>query len=262
MQGLSRRNWIYAVSALGVQFGHWVTGAIVSGCSGDAGIQRRVRVQTWSRAEAETVFSNAHDYEVRLDSAELGIEHLYFVTGDPVGGALSKLLNVRSAHAHPGHYAAGETLGEMTEHSELDLLGKPVALSEQEGVTGEAHSCVLRYGKLGKSNVAVRVSGEAVRGEHRVRFRGAAVLSELLNSASDLPEVPGVMLEGGSIEDDGRFWFSASPRVWLDQVDFSKLTASNPDDDVPLDSSTQPHNAFVRGVLKAVAYHVTYETTK
>lgn len=217
-------------------------------------------IETWLGTETLTPFESAQGYEITLDAVELGIDHLYFVTGDPVGGSVSRLSWVSVAHAHPGHYAAGDTLGEMDEPKSLDLLGESRRLTRRPGVTGDAHSCVLRFGQLDAHDAAVYVSGRAAKDDQVIRFEAMAALDELLNSASDLPEVPGVPLDDGFIDSDGRMTFSASPSVWLDQVDFSQLTPTD-DDDEPLhfEADTQPQNSFVRGVLKAVAYHVTYD---
>src|SRR5690606_34872061 len=160
------------------------------------GQQRRVTLETWLQTKSLPTFENAHGYELNLDAVELGIEHLYFVTGDPVGGTALQFSLVSVAHAHPGHYAAGDTLGEMNDAVGLDLLGESRRLTRAEAVTGEARSCVLRFGQLDEHDAAVYVCGEAVKGEQRIRFEARADLDELLNSASDLPEVPGVVLEG------------------------------------------------------------------
>ncbi len=258
--GCSRRLLLSGCGALGLQAAQWGAMAALSGCAGDPGTGRRVMLETWLDVADETTFENALGFEVTLSKAELGVEHLYFVTGDSVGGTLSQALFIREAHAHPGHYSAGDTLGEMNEPSVLDLLGDPRLLSTTEGITGEARSCVIRFGHLADAELAVRVEGEAVRDEQRVRFVATARLDELLNSASDLPEVPGVVVNGGHITTDGRLLFSALPSVWLAQVDFEQLSVEQraAAEFIP---NSQPRNAFVRGVLKAVGYIATFEET-
>src|SRR5690606_7531680 len=147
----------------------------------DPGALRRFTLETWSDPSSHQV-DTAHGYRISLDAARLGLDHLYFVTGDPVGGSFSlrSLATPRAARAHPGHYAAGDVLAEMNNPTTLDLFGRSRRLSRGEAITGSARSCVLRFGELDAERRAVTVRGEAARDGLRWRFEADVKLSELL----------------------------------------------------------------------------------
>lgn len=218
--------------------------------------------------EAGQSFVNGLGWTLRLDAARVAFEHLYFVTGEPVGG-VSRFLDwlVPSAFAHPGHYDSGDVLAELNERVELDLLARPLLLAPRDAVTGVARSAVVSFGALedepalggsdAESGVAVFVEGRAASQEMAVRFRVDVTTAELANPASDLPEVSGCPFEG-KLSADGVVQGTVSTRVWLDQVDFSGLDGAEAEP-VVLERGSTAHNAFVRGVRKALAYSFSYE---
>src|SRR5690606_37151651 len=102
----SRRLLLSDAGALGLQALHWSTAATVAGCASDPVAARRVRLETWLDTHPVGTFDTAAGFQITLSSAELGLEHLYYVTGDPVGGSLSRFIRIQEAHAHPGHYSS------------------------------------------------------------------------------------------------------------------------------------------------------------
>jgi hypothetical protein len=116
--------------------------AVSFACSSPETAGQRIDVATRieGEASARTGFENAFGWTIELSRARVAFEHLYYVTGESVGASRAWNPLVGMAHAHPGHYDAGEVLAEMGEHVVVDLLARGAELGAREGVTGSAHS--------------------------------------------------------------------------------------------------------------------------
>ena len=268
----TRRSFLGVVATLAL--GSWPS----FGCSAPRTPGRRIRLETQVAAAPDT-FVNDFGWKVELSSAMVAFSHLYYVTGEPVGASswFSRVF-IPSAHAHPGHYNAGDILGEMPDTARIDLLARTTHLGSNEGVTGEARSAVVAFGTLegsstdtdldgGTAQPVLFVEGRATMDEQRLRFRASADVADLLNPESDLPEIAGCPF-AGALDGDGTVVCRVEPAVWLDQVDFSTLDAppdaASRDEPasaqvVNLARGTQAHNAFTRGAKKAMAYSFEFE---
>ncbi len=208
-------------------------------------------------------FTNAYGFELELSSVLLSMGPLRYLEGAPVA-LFPDFRWIRSAHAHPGHYVEGDTLGEMLTPVTVELAHGVTELGTGAGVTGFARSARFLFqfpaegelaGMLGES--VVLVEGTATSGREKRVFRARAALEDVVD-ADGHPFVAGCAFENGDIRDDGVVRLTVWPSVWLDQVDFGELPA---DAAAPseLDPNTTPHKAFTRGLKKAAAYVFAYE---
>lgn len=234
-------------------------GALV-GCSAPSTGGGRVTLTNLAGSDLSRspAHDNAFGWRVEITAGKLALAHLYYVTG-PAATLAQRTLALPAAHAHPGHYAAGDVLGELGEQVTLDLLASPVTLAATPGVTGYARSAVVTFGELARENgAAVLVKGLATRGGEARRFSARVERAAIVNATSGLPEVEGCPLSGGRIRGDGNVQLEVHTALWVDQIDFSEVPAS--DDPFQLEPDTPPHNAFRRGIQKAIAYQFSYSS--
>src|SRR5262249_25416012 len=130
----------------------------LGGCSGSTSTTGR-RVDLATRVEVGedtgTEFTTAEGWQVKLDKAALAIGAFQYFDGEPAvvrrdpppRGALERfaMLFEGVAHAHPGHYQAGNALGEMLEPASIDLFSAPVKLGRGTGVTGTFRSARFTF---------------------------------------------------------------------------------------------------------------------
>lgn len=258
---LSRRAFGALGGGVALSLGQLALGVAPTGCSGsDSTGGKRVELVTRVQADALT-FTNAFDWAIELDLALLSVGPLRYLEGAPV--ALGSPFGIREAHAHPGHYVEGGTLGEMLEPTTVDLTAGVTEVYRGAGVTGEALSARFTFEAPPAGELAgelaphvVLVEGRATSGATALRFRAAGELADVLDPDGN-PFVTGCTFEGGSIDGDGSVLVTVSPPLWLDQVDFSELEAKG-DEPVELASRGTPHKAFARGLKKGAAYSFRY----
>jgi len=234
------------------------------------------RVELVTTVDADTLsFVNAYDLKVELELALLSIGPLRYVEGAPVALReparrrarwIEALSSVRTAHAHPGHYEEGQTLGEMLRPTTVDLAAGPTDLGSSPGVSGVARSALFCFqsppagelaASLGDDVVLIEGTATSLASGDSLRFRARASVEQVLD-AEGQPFVAGCELDDGNIQENGSVRLLVFPSVWLDQTDFSELS-TNDDEPIELDPATTPHKAFVRGLKKAAAYGFTYE---
>lgn len=249
---------------------------LASGCN-DSTTGSRVVFETRVTSDliAAQPFDNAHGWSVTVDQAIVGIGSLAYVEGAPVAlhrpptpgvAPAHGWLEIPAAHAHPGHYVEGTVLGEMTVPAAVDLLAGEVSLGETDGITGTARSARFVFadpaaasisGAMGDA-VAI-VSGVARKdGEIDRPFRAVAQAADVLPTGSDIPEVDGCVLDAGSVSGDGTVILTIRATLWLDQIDFGDLPEPVGGEAVELTPGEPPHNAFARGLKKAIAYHFEF----
>src|SRR5687768_15199225 len=111
------------LGALALQ-GVLLAGSLVLGACGDASETpsgRRVALGTRVTAEALS-FTNAYGWQVDVSSALVSIGELRYFEGAPVVAraeppaqakdSLARWFTIRAAHAHPGHYEEGGSVGD------------------------------------------------------------------------------------------------------------------------------------------------------
>jgi hypothetical protein len=258
---ISRRAFGALGGGVALSLGQLALGASQTACSGDDTTSGK-RVELVTRVRADTLsFTNAFAWTVELDVALLSIGPLRYLEGAPV--ARNSRFGIREAHAHPGHYVEGGTLGEMLEPTTVDLSAPMTEVFRGSGVTGEALSARFTFQDPPAGDLAgelsphvVLVEGSATSGTTTLRFRASAQLADIVDPEGN-PFVTGCTFEEGAIGGDGSVLLTVSPALWFDQVDFSALEP-NGGERVELEAGGTPHKAFARGLKKGAAYLFRY----
>ncbi|AUX45636.1 hypothetical protein SOCE26_071310 [Sorangium cellulosum] len=255
-------------------------GALVAGCGADdATGGRRLTLATQIAPDAASVapFTNALGWTVTLSKAYLSVGPLYYFEGapftarrgDPGRGVAPALLErlarwaLPEAHAHPGHYQAGEARGQMTEPTSVDLLRGTTALADADAVSGVVRSARFTFGAPPVGPLAgaldgrvVVVEGRAEKGDLTRAFRARAAIEDVLNASGE-PAVEGCVFEEVVVDEPGVVTLVVKPAVWLDQVDFEGATDGEDGEDgapVDLPPGSQALRGFTRGLKKGTAY--------
>jgi len=249
---------------------------------GETTTGKRVTLDTVMARSGELTFTNEEGWSIELSRALVSVGPFYYFEGEPIesaqdallapprparprdiwDGALGLLIGV--AHAHPGHYVAGEARGEMLTASSVDLVAGPTTIAQGQGVTG-----LVRSGRFGWSSPAqgtfsadlgthvVLVEGHATKDAEERWFRLEATRDEALDAAGEL-RVDGCVFDKVELAGDGTVTVSINPSVWLAGSDFTDalVGAEGAPEVVPV--GTQPFNAFERGLKKGGGYHFTF----
>ncbi|WP_437670927.1 hypothetical protein [Sorangium sp. So ce131] len=261
--------------------------ALAAGCGADdATGGRRLTLATQIAPDAASVapFTNALGWTVTLSKAHLSVGPLYYFEGapftarreDPGRGVAPALLErlarwaVPEAHAHPGHYQAGEARGQMTEATSVDLLRGTTALADADAVSGVVRSARFTFGAPPTGPLAgalegrvVVVEGRAEKGDITRAFRARAAVEDVLNAAGE-PAVEGCVFEEVFVDEPGVVTLVVKPAVWLDQVDFEEAAAGEEGEEgadgapVDLPPGSQAQRGFTRGLKKGTAYTLSF----
>jgi hypothetical protein len=225
-----------------------------------------------------TSFDNGLDWHVTLEHAWVatgtfayfdGVPPLTALLPPPVRApshpALDAFLGVGVAHAHPGHYHAGNALGEMLEPWSVDLMSGTSTLADGDGVSGSYRSARFTFGSPPAGPYASELDGHAavvagraeLEGEETRYFRAVADVAEL---ARIQPEgnIDGCPFDTASIEDDGTVTVRVDPSVWFDLVDFGQLDPGSTSEPTEFAEGTQPRLAFAEGLAQLSAYAFSY----
>jgi hypothetical protein len=254
----------------------------LAGCSAkDATTGKRVTLKTRATVEADsrTEFSTSFGWSVKLDEAVVAVGALYYFDGEPPfvrrdtprPGPLERVagwFGEGVAHAHPGHYQAGDAVGQMLEPGSVDLFATPVALGAGEGVTGTYWSAEFRFaskavgaaaGKLA-GHVAV-AKGTATRsgdgGSTTVHFRITADFADVAKNVTE-GEVDGCAFKKSDVEDDGTVTLTFKPSVWFDLVDFANIAPGTAEAPTEIAAGDIAHTGFVLGLVQLTAYAFSY----
>lgn len=234
--------------------------------SGTTG-SRIVLGTTASSPTARTKLTTSFGWEVDLTKATVAASGFYYFDGPPPTAFFQKMPTLRqrmqglligTAHAHPGHYQAGNALGQaqFASPATLDLFGSPVAtLSSADALTGTYRSARVVLGTGSDGHVAV-AEGKAVKRDgtstQPIYFRLVADPADIAVSVRE-NAVDGCVLDETVVTAGGSVNIEVKPTVWLNLVDFAKIapgTAAAP---------TETKNAgFSQGVTQLSAYHFTY----
>ena len=258
MSSLTRRGVLLGGAAY---LGHLGLGAL-AGCDATTG-GRIVNLRTQVQVHEATLdgFTNRHGWRVELVAAQLARGRLEFYTGDaPVTALVTEAL-VGSAHAHPGHYAEGEILGEVLGAGVIDLLAGVSELPSGRGVSGRLGSAHLTFEPTAMNGNAVVVEGVATRDGDMRPFIARAAHADV-TSHHDAPEVWGCPFEGDlELENDGVITLTVRPEIWLDDVRFEMHGVREDGQPLALDPLLEPHDAFIEGVRDHEAYVFAYEAS-
>jgi hypothetical protein len=186
----------------------------------------------------------------------------------PVPGTsfAARLLGVREAHAHPGHFATGNALGEMLEPYSVDLLAGTAEYPDGEGVTGRYRSGSFGFkgppvGPVADAlerHVAVVAGTAELEGEEPRYFHAFANFADVEIWTSELGEVAGCVLDEVEVTGDGTITVTVRPSLWFAEVDFAMVEPGTPDAPASFVADSQPRLAFAKGLGTHAAYHFSY----
>lgn len=241
-----------------------VIGTGPSGCGGPASSTagRRITLDVEIAASPEsTQFTNARGWSIALTKAIVATGPVWLYEGEPLFAARSSWL-VRTAFAHPGHYAPGAARGEMLTPWSVDLLAGGV-LGSGEGVTGLVRSATFGFAsppagpfasELG-ANVVV-LEGTASKDEE-VRVFRAEIGPDDLADAKGAMHIEGCPFEPAEMQSDGTVTITVKLPLWFDHVAFDDVPSSADGAPVVLGEGVA-RNQLVRGIKGALAYVLSY----
>ncbi|HEX7670309.1 MAG TPA: hypothetical protein VF395_12025, partial [Polyangiaceae bacterium] len=213
---------------------------------------RRVVFETRAAVdpEFESEFVTSFGWKVKIDRAAVAIGSLYYFDGEPAfvrndgegPGPLERVarfLGEGVAHAHPGHYQAGNALGQMLEPSSVDLFAAPAALGPGDGVTGTYRSARFTFADKAVGAAANELGGHAALAEGTatktsdggasvIHFRVSADFATLAKNVTKA-EVDGCEFDETDVGGDGTVTVTFKPSIWFDLVDFSKVPPGTAD---------------------------------
>lgn len=275
-----RRSMLFA-SAWGLLFApaSLICALLVDGCgnASDSATGKRVTLRTQLTVEkGGSEFDNAYGWSVKLEEAFIaGGELYYFRVAPPIARrpkshvwrlAWQPLLGVNVAHAHPGHYQAGDALGEMVEPWSADLLRGTARLPDGHGVTGRYRSARFSFSAKVTGSVVRQLDGHAavvrgtamLEGEEPRYFVASAGLDDIGKSVSD-GAIYGCRFEEVDVEADGAITVQVRPRVWFELVDFGELSPGSEAEPTAFPADSQPLIAFAQGLADLSAYQFSYD---
>src|SRR5687768_8846448 len=207
-------------------------------------------------------FTTAMGWDVTLSRILISTGPFYYFDGPPPVVQVApefrrrrwpsplEALGLSEAFAHPGHYKAGDALGQMLDSWSIDLLAGGADLPAGDGVTGVYRSASFSFtappeGPMAsamESQAAIAEGVAARPGMAALRFVARAELADIERSAAD-GYIDGCSFEEVDIEQGGRVVVRVNPKVWFDLVDFAELAPAD-DTPVPFPDDSQPKLAF------------------
>lgn len=225
-----------------------------------------------------TQFTTNFGWNVSLERAAVGIGALYYFNGPPAFARLERkpsmwqrasALFEGTAYAHPGHYQAGDALGQMLTASSYDLMS-PVAapLADGEGVTGQFRSARFVFASLvtgpaaealGTHVAYARGTAEKADGSSvaPIHFEIAADFADVAKQAAK-GEIDGCSFSEVQVKADGTVHLVIRPAVWFNLVDFSDVAPGTADAPTVLSLAAKSGIGFVNGLTQLDAYTFTY----
>lgn len=275
---LARRGVGVAVVSVLVSAGWMGLALCIEACGADeAGGQRialSTRVEGISGAET---FTTAVGWNVTLSRALISTGPFYYFDGAPPLVQLHRrrspesrwataraALGLPDVFAHPGHYKAGEALGQMLQPWSVDLLAGGADLPAGDGVTGLYRSASFSFTAPPEGPIAGELNGHAVvvegsaarEGTPPLRFVATADLADIERSAAN-GYVDGCQFDELDVQGDGRVTVFVTPKIWFDLVDFSELVPAG-DEPVEFPPDSQPRIAFALGLAQLSAYEFSF----
>ncbi|HVK67439.1 MAG TPA: hypothetical protein VM694_23295 [Polyangium sp.] len=255
-------------------------GALASACGpAETTSGKRVALQTRIVADdgIDAPFVNAYGWSIRLSLAAVSVGPLYYFNGAPIFSAsaapppprdrFARFLGLGLAHAHPGHYQAGDAMGQVLTSSSVDLAQGPADLPPGDGVTGLYRSGRFSYEPAptgdAKDTLAghvVVLEGEAQKDTLKRIFRVEADAADVLDAYGE-PRLEGCAFEGEpDVQNDGTITIHVAPSVWLDQAEFDAVPESTDGSPVVVPRDSLTFRAITRGFKKGSAATFEYST--
>jgi hypothetical protein len=273
----------------------------LTGCSGSQTTTgKRVSFETWAtadQAELKSGFDTSAGWNVHLEQAFVAFDSFYYFDGEPAFvqntlpvrplrreirpaspvDSLLGFLGEGVAHAHPGHYQAGNALGQMLVPGSIDLFATRSELGTGDGVTGRYRSARFTFAEkivgsaadaLG-NHVAV-VAGTATRLSARetqsdagsadplqVHFRLFADYADLAKNVTE-GAIDGCEFKAANVQGNGSITLTFKPSIWFDLVDFSDVAPGSVDAPTEVPSGNIAQLGFAVGLVQLTAYHFSF----
>jgi hypothetical protein len=240
--------------------------------SGGKLVVLHTRVQVDETATA--TFTSASGWDVTLTKAWVSAGPFYYFDGAPplvrrerheAWQYAARFLGLGEAHAHPGHYQAGNALGQMLSARSVDLLDGPADLPDGDGISGVYRSARFSFaspsgrgaGAL-DGHVALAEGKAEKYGELPRFFRAFADLNGVEKRATQ-GHIEGCEFREHDVESDGTVTVTVNPKIWFELVDFSKAEAGSADAPAEFPEDSQPQLAFVLGTTQLSAYEFAFD---
>lgn len=253
--------------ALFLALGALVSPILLSSCVGTGGTKiefEAAAVGVHSTGQSPTSFENKKGWTIKLDKAHMLIGPVYLYEGTLSVRLWDYLQPIKSAYAHAGHVDASgqKTLGEILEHSVLDLLkGEATSLGIVKGVAGQLNKAELQLLPPGAARLVsgsasdvggatVFASGTATKGSESRPF----VLKLTVPDRGTMRVVPNIAANVSLLEDDvqsGKLMLKVQVDTWFTNVDFATLTEKNDKEQYLL---TESNGAILQGVRSRYSY--------
>lgn len=262
-----------------------VSGSLVASCDGGGEDDttttgKRVTLHTEVVLEGGPSFENAFGWQIELSKLLLSSGAIYYFDGHPIESAaisparpgvpgtstFMQLFAPGVAHAHPGHYDAGEARGEMLTASSFDLIAGPATLADGDGVSGVVRSARFTYNDppTGPASAdlgshVVLLEGTATKGDMTKVFQLSGDRDDVLDAAKE-PVVEGCTFDEVDIQAEGTVTLHVTPEEWLEQAEFDDVPDSEGGEPVVIEADNRAAKAFVRGIKKSSAFVFTYSS--
>jgi hypothetical protein len=274
MQG--RRYFTAFLGSMGLSAAGLLGAVVLEACGSgaDTTFGKRVLLHTRVTVDAAATgeFTNAPGWKIQLSKAAIAAGPFYYFDGAPPlvetdaprrYQYAQRLLGIGTAHAHPGHYVAGDAMGQMLERSSIDLLAGPADFPDGEGITGTYRSARFTIAEpTGPAAAAldghsVVVEGVARRDDDTRYFRASSAMEDVLERAAD-GKIEGCELSKVDVQTDGTITVTVDPRVWLFLVDFATADPGTEDEPAELPRDSDARIAFQVGATQLSAYQFAY----
>jgi hypothetical protein len=224
--------------------------------------------------EGSDNFVTALGWRIHLQRVLLSSGRFDYFDGAPSLASNSKprlrqyalaLFGIGTAHAHPGHYQAGNVLGQMLQPTTFDLFAGTTRLADGEGITGVYRSARFSFhtpqgSKFGDElgpHVALLQGSAAAEGQDTRYFQLDVPLAAIERSAAK-GRVDGCVFDEVTVDADGTVSVEIDPVVWFELVDFSDVEPGSKASPIVLAEDSQPAIAITQGLSQLSAYHFTY----
>jgi hypothetical protein len=250
--------------------------AALTGCSSepDTTTGKRVQHQTQIVNPDAAAFTTGMGWEVKLTKFNLAVGGIYIFDGAPIvlagrsprqsqgpsqgQSAAPGLPFIKSAWAHPGHYAAGSAKADMTQPTSVDLLAGTQMLGTASGVSGSYRSATMYFGKGAPQGPQVKelgaayvvAEGTAKKGADEKPFRFEVTEDDLKN-AIGTAGIDGCKFDEVDVQSSGTVVLTVGVKQLFEQVEFETAGISTRD--------TRAFRGFVFGLRGGSPYRFSFK---
>ena len=226
-------------------------------------------------AAAKAPFTTGFGWRVTLDAAAVDLAALYYFDGEPAFVRNERRLPSwrgwlapREAHAHPGHYQAGNAMGQMLTPSSWDLFSPSAALGDGDGISGTYRSARFVFASTPQGPAAGALAGHVAvaRGTAErvadaasapIHFAIDADFADVAKSAAS-GAIEGCVFDEANVASDGTVTLTLVPTVWFDLVDFSDVAPGSAAAPTTVPHGDKAQIGFALGLAQLTAYRFAY----